>query len=270
MAVPNFLSSAFRATSYPSLADINDVIAAINTEIATNGSWTDTGGTGVGPWQSPINPVNGSYVIFTATRSAQNIMYFWVIDNQGQIMEGGATSGNAYRINIETAPTLTDVVIYSGPEYLCVVAERATQELFIFGRLDPWPESVDSVVPRFFKSPGPRTNLGALTTFGIINWRLKVVAATDYALISTAAVTRIVTGATTGFLSPTGAQVFAPMDLSDPSTGTHLGRIPQMVLLASTTVGNEYTLLIDAGVTAVFKVLNFAANSSRMLAIRKA
>jgi hypothetical protein len=259
MAVPDFLSSAFRFTTLAAVTDVNTIIAGLNTELVTNGTWTDTGGTGVGPFKSEVG-VDGTFFTLTVARlSATEIQYTvndWtgiLVYNPRQVIDAGGVN----------------VIIASGPDYVYVESGTATPTAFMCCRLRDWPETPGNVNPNFVCTTGPLTAAGGATNRYWNLWYSCPAQTRTYGA-NGFIINRDPYGVTTHLISPSGALIFTPFDFADDSD-FYLGRVPQVVILDSGLAwGAEYTLTIDSGVTAVFQVCTFVSLSSRRIAIRKA
>ena len=270
MAVPDFLSSAFRATQYVAVTDVNTIIAALNTELVTNGVWTDTGGTGVGPFKSVPNALDGSYIIITVARISATRISYVIKDHLGLMVN---EMSNPYLSTTQDIDSGITVGIYSGPNHVCVETYRATPETWYAVRLNVWPDTPGQVRTSFVSSFGPRdTNGSTLSKTIDAIW--------NRALADLVYGTNVMTVPHSSYLtnnlklySPSGAYIFVPVEIVDSASSVFLGRYPQMLMGPTNLIqGSTYTVPIDVGVTGTFRVLYLSTmtNHSRFIAIRTA
>jgi hypothetical protein len=262
MAVPDFLNNGFRATLFAATADVADIITALNTELVTNGDWTDTGGAGTGPFKSPPNALDGSFVTVTLARISATRLSYIVYDSNGLLVNNATDT----RQDIDAGGCA--FYIFSGPDYFCVETERATAEVFLVARLNVWPDTPGMVRPSWVCTQGPRNNAGNLTSDAFHYWWYLTLTGTAYAGSGYPIVPRGIYSGTSNFITPSGAFVFAPADFE---TGDVLiGRLPQCVICYPSAFGSVMTVPIDTGVTGDFYILRLITSSYRRLAIRVA
>jgi hypothetical protein len=271
MAVPNFLSSNFRYLSTAAVTDVNTIIADLMAELVTGPAaadkWTDVGGAGTGPFKSPVNSIDGSYITMVCTRISATRISYTTTDSFATLMQNVDT-----RQDIDAGGT--EIRYFTGPNHCCVDSVRATPEAFHVARLDVWPETSGKIKTSWHASQGPRNASGTLTATAWTNSFCMAIGGTAYSANPTFSVPRFNTNAstTTRFVTPSGAYVFTPWEIADNTTNIVMGRLPQAVLIDSVALnhGNEVTLTLDTGVTGIFKVTGHVAANQRRVAWRKA
>ena len=135
MSVPSFLSGAFRYKSTLGVVDVATIISDLMSELVTNGTWTDLGGTGVGPFKSPVDPVDGSFMKLTLTRVDATHLQYALVD---QYNAAFAYTGYL-NINIDVAGN--EVRYHTGPDFIAIELARATPDGWWCARLNVWPET---------------------------------------------------------------------------------------------------------------------------------
>ena len=264
MAVPDFLSHGFRYTIYNGVTDVSTVIAALNTELVTNGAWTDTGGTGVGPFKCPVNAIDGSFITITVVRVSQGVISYQVFDHQGLAVTGGSP----YRQDITIGGT--SVVIYSGPDYVFVESLMVTPEVWACARMNVWPETPGIVRTFFAATYGPCNSSGTTVGRGLLDWLTRHVTTTAYTTNTDCFPHVNYNNATPCLMvSASGANIYAPFEFIDANL--LYGRIPQAVVCqAGLAFGTIVTLPLDTGVTGNFRVISLITALNRRLAVRVA
>jgi hypothetical protein len=262
MAVPSFLSGDFRYLSHAAVVDVADIITDLMTELVTNGDWTDEGAVGTGPFKSPVDAVDGSFMLKTLTRTSATRLQIATVDHNALSLDAGATY-----VDIDAGGT--EIRYFTGPNHVAIESIRASPECHWAARLNYWPEEAGKVRASFVKGQGPR--YGAGTSY--LNWsyiNVRDIGFGSYASNGNA-VARRINGVATVLVTLTGAYMFLPFDICDYNQHIWHGRIPQCLLVDDQhAVGTEFTVPIDTGVTGVFKVSGLAALLDRKIAWRKA
>ena len=262
MAVPDFLNHGFRYFTRAGVTDVNTIISDLMSELVTNGSFTDVGGTGVGPFKSPVG-ADGSYFSITLARTSATRLN-WLVYDQWGLLINNQTSNNQ---DIDAAGTM--VRYYTGPDYVIVESARATNEVFMTARLNQWPEEVAKMRPSFIASTGPRNNAGTLTNNGCLQMFALALYATSYATANQVVKCGLYASNESHLVTISGAYMFMPAEVV--ATGYHclLGRLPNVLLVdTNAVIATEFVVPIDVGVTGTFKVLGFASSDYRRLAAR--
>lgn len=262
MAVPDFLNHGFRYLTTAGVVDVNTIIADLMSELVTNGTWTDLGGTGVGPFKSPVE-ADGSYFKITLARTSATRLN-WLVNDQWGLLVNNQTSNNQ---DIDAGGSL--VRYYTGPDYVIVETARATPEVMMAARLNQWPEDVSKMRPSFISSTGPRNNAGSLTANACLTIFALPLYATAYATANQIIKCGVYASAESHLVTLSGAYMFMPAEVVP--TGYHclIGRIPNVLIVdTNIVIGTELVVPIDVGLTGTFKVLGFTAADYRRLAAR--
>lgn len=267
MAVPDFLAHSFRYKVTLAVTDVNTIISDLNAELVTNPAaadkWTDLGGSGVGPFKSPV-AADGSYMKITLTRASATSLDIVVNDTNG-LLVNNQTSNKIY---IDAAGTTVRLV--TGPDICLINSDRATQECFFCARLNIWPQDPLKVRASFIASMGPRNNAGTLQNQNWYNCFSLLQYGTSYQSSIYSVNYSVDNPATESHLiSVTGAYIFMPWLFVGGSYHLLMGRVPQMLLVDGNAVlGTEFTVPVDVGVNGTFRVFGLTAAQYRRVATR--
>lgn len=257
MAVPQFLSVAYRYLKLTAVTDVQTIIDNVYAELIAN-LWTCTaGGSGLTP-TTMLSPLRADRLrlSITLTRTSATQLTLSVADDLGlavtkvdQVLEIAA-GGN-------------EVYLCTGA-YFCYIASHQGSpiHLFVCGVLDNAPyASLAEPRPAYFAT-------GNIAFWeDLYTWAIDL---DDYDA-SYREVKRFNNWTSNqSFISLSGAYMFCPAEIMDVGEAILLGRLPQIVLLEDSIADfTELIVPIDTGVTGTFVVVCSGYHHGK-IAIRKA
>ena len=262
MGVPNFLASTFRYKILSPCTNVSQIIAALNDELVVNGNWTDEGGLGTGPFKSPVNALDLSYMTITLTVVSATRLR-WVCNDSGLYLINNQTSTCQ---DIDATGTVVHIV--ASDDLVVVDSNRATPECFWICRLKVWPDVSGRVPSLFACSQGPRNNAGTFGNNYVTSKFIRDETGTSYSPSAYMLLARPYGDYAKGF-SVSGGIMCWPVEFCNHNTGVLLGRIPLVVMTDdSFLAGAVINVPIGDGTVKPFRVIGLAGNSSRKLAVR--
>ena len=248
MAIPYFLDTYYDYDFIGGVTDVNTIITALNTQLVTTppaaSKWTDTGGTGVGPFRSPAD-TNGNYFTITLARVSATHLHFSMVDRYG--LPVGAN------VPIDIDGGGTDVNIYSGPYHLAVSSELATPVAVWCGVLEQSPD------PQGF--PRPQWFMSVETNYYADRFYFKEIGASVYALQTVGQTCLRCPDGSYEQYAVNGELKINPVEVI---WGNYVyGRFYQAIYVdRGLDFADEVTVPIDTGVTGVFKIIGAKATGT--------
>lgn len=258
MAVPAFLSSAYRYRLVTAVTDVQSILDALATELAAL-SWTDEGG---GTYKSPVDAV-GRFFKLNLTKASTLVMKMIAYDQNGVTIATrrcNGTSGCSW-------------VLFTGAFHFFIEAIRGTAapEHLGAGILDLSPEAQDAH-SRYVYGGGYRDDAGSAANNAFDVW----------AMVDNVTVTLAVRGMLTNTMitnySPSftlgGNMIYHPMSLfasSASATNRYAGRMYQTIMLWDyvSDSGTMVKVPIDGATLGTFCVVRGPSNfGGKVLGLR--
>lgn len=249
MSVPAWLSDALQepGDSSHSISDVADAITQIRLKLVTEGNWTEPS---AGLFKS-VPTASGVFFDVLVTRIDADTLEFRVRDHNVNTLWTG-------RIDINAGATTVDY--YWGDNYLVVVAQKATPEVFQVYLLDPTAVgAVDADIANRLVAVSYRDSAGTTSATRILVGCLN---AFDNAVAAQLSIRDRKIGssstASVGMLGPGGRYLYQPMICNINQSGTWVwtGCLPMVLSCPDTLAyGTVKQVPVDTGTNKAFKVL---------------
>jgi len=275
MAIPNAFARSYATTVVVSVADVNQILAAIRTiltaTLAVGDRWVETA---TDVYLSPADPITGNAMKITFTRFAAGEIDMTVVNQNGV---GGVTHG----INGFVAGQ--NCKIFAGPTHFMMFRTGVAQDLdFQAYLVDPSPEAMNATSPQLFcrsqrAAAGAGANNISLESFRAIP--SDGTGASYNARMTIPAFSASPGQVNGSMLTAGGSECVFPVFFVMYPAGTlanprGVGQVAQAVWIdQSHTEGQQISFPIDTGVLGTFEVTNmlcesFGAVGNARLALR--
>lgn len=239
MAVPSYMNLT---PHYVRMAtdDVANIITQFRTQTVTNGGWSEPT---TGTFECP-NTAGGRFFQIALSATDTNTLQAVVTDQDGSTI-------CTVKADIETAPILTDVRIFSSEFYCHIDIRRSsttTHESLRAGMLDPYPLA-EASVSTYVYGGGSRNATGTVSSNSMSNMFMIETATIKERLANCTALTQ----STYVYQSLSGAWIFRPTFVYDNNNTLIYGRLYGHYYCSPLILpGSVFDIPIDSTTTAQF------------------